>query len=877
MVCIIDKGNPHTPFSIVLYAAAGIPNFTGTYRYRNIRSSEGAHQQPGTARFSRHSLRKEFLWVYQQTPLFTIKNCGRQKTEFLEFVVCSRPHFSTPDTKMKSSNVPIYALILLILIFVVYYLCFATQRRTNLARTYLLNILKSCRQQNKLLIFGVCVALILYVSEVERFFDNCESSYPIVSKKCREEKLKLAKDTLADLNNKFISGSLGGAVFFILKGEKYYVRSWETCLKCGDQHPDFKCDVNVFVDDAFLEWIPKRGGFHCGILENFHGFLATRSHEASPHLIKYYITEGKKYLVPHCFACGPSQNLCEQNHTKQIDIVPKHTMDVIPGRTLFKCSIDDSLMTNDRRPMTWGIMSSILTRSIANRFKEELEKHQWSVTIFYDNPAIFDLDFYIVICAQVFKTLPPSNKRIIYQVEQSTSKRWFTDSYISAMKQSVAVADYNVINVKNIRTYGVNYPHVWLLPIGSSTKFAFHPTNGVNTTKEWDFVFYGDYKTSPRRLHLLSQLQKHFRVKVVVDVVGDQLWDMIRRSHAVINIHYYENALLEAPRIMESLSLKVPVLSEEAQNQHDYPEFQRAVRYFKTNDTASMIEVAKSMLQNPVRSFDIKDSIHRTSSMFSFMFHRVLFGLGFLPLTFFDTYQIKDLPAKLKLLQKVDIGLNGIVISMPETVERNDLFRKQARLFPKTNFKSFAGIRHSYIPPWISCGITFKIIATAALHVGLKALTIAEDDVLFPTDFESKVEIIKEYLQSLQDEWHIFSGVIADVPEDTVVLNQTVYKGIQFISINRMVSMVYNIYNHGALRMMSKWNVSDVEQTENQIDQYLKRQMNLTVIVTLPFLVEHRANANSTLWGFGNKAYDHMISGAAKVLEAKLIEYKERW
>ena len=89
--------------------------------------------------------------------------------------------------------------------------------------------------------------------------------------------------------------------------------------------------------------------------------------------------------------------------------------------------------------------------------------------------------------------------------------------------------------------------------------------------------------------------------------------------------------------------------------------------------------------------------------------------------------------------------------------------------------------------------------------------------------------------------------------------------------------MVYNIYNHGALRMMSKWNVSDVEQTENQIDQYLKRQMNLTVIVTLPFLVEHRANANSTLWGFGNKAYDHMISGAAKVLEAKLIEYKERW
>ena len=780
---------------------------------------------------------------------------------------------------MKSFNVYTLCILLVSLVFVIYYFCFATQRRNNFIRTYVLNILKTCRQQNKLLsIFAVCVAVILYISNVDHFFQDCESSYPIVSKKCREEKLKLAKVTLKDLNNKFVSGSLGTSVFFILNGEKYYVRSWDTCLKCGDQNVNFKCDVNVFVDDDFLEWIPKRGGFHCGIVENFHGFLATRSHESSPHLIRYYITEGQKYLVPHCFACGPSQNLCEQNHTKQIDIVPKHTMDIIPGRTLFKCSTVENIITNDQRPMAWGIMSSILTRSIANRFAEELEKHQWSVTIFFDNPAIFNLDFYIVICAQTFKTLPPSDKRIIYQVEQSTSKRWFSDSYISAMKQSVAVADYNVINVKNIRSYGVNYPHVWLLPIGSSTKFAAHATtNSVNTTKEFDFVFYGDYKTSPRRLHLLAELQKHFRVKVVVDVVGDLLWDIIRRSHAVVNIHYYENALLEAPRIMEALSLKVPVLSEEAQNQNDYPEFQRAVRYFKTNDSTSMIEMARSFLQNPVRAFDIKDSVHRTSSMFSFMFHRVLFGLGFLPLTFFDTYQIKDLHMKLKLLQTMEMGLNGIVISMPETVERNNLFRKQALLFPKTNFKSFVGIRHSYIPPWISCGLTFKIIANAALHVGLKALTIAEDDVLFPSDFETKIEVITEYLHSLQGEWHIFSGVIADVPEDTIILNQTVYKGIQFISINRMVSMVYNIYNHGALRMMAKWNVSDVEQTENQIDQYLKRQLNLTVVVTLPFLVEHRANANSTLWGFGNKAYDHMISGAAKVLERKLQEYKSQW
>ena len=753
---------------------------------------------------------------------------------------------------------------------------FEKQRKNNLGKTYLLNILKSCLQQYMFIIFGVCVALILYVSHIDHFFHNCESSHHIVSKKCRQEKLKIANDTLTDLNNKFISGTLGGTVFFVLNGAKYYVRSWETCLICGYQHPDFKCDVNVYVTDAFLEWIPERGVFHCGILKNFRGFLATRSHEWSPHLIRYYIIEGKKYLVPHCFACGPSQNLCEQNHTKQIDIIPRHKMDIIPGRTLFKCSMVKNIMTIEGRPMAWGIMSSILTRSIANRFAEELEKHQWSVTIFYDNPAIFNLDFYLVICAQIFMTLPPSHKRIIYQVEQSTSKRWFSKSYVSAMKNSVAVADYNVVNVKNIRSYGMNYPHVWFLPIGSSTKFAVNLPNGVNSTKEWDFVFYGDYKTSPRRLHLLSELQKHFRVKVVVDVVGDLLWNIIRRSHAVINIHYYENALLEAPRIMESLSLNVPILSEEAQNQHDYPEFERAVRYFKTNDQLSMIEVAKSLLQNPVRASDIKYSVRRTSSIFSFMFHRVLFGLGFLPLDFFDTYQIKDLHIKLKLLQTADMGLNGIVISMPETVDRNDLFRKQARLFPKTNFKPFVGIRHSYIPPWITCGLTFKIIATTALHVGLNALTIAEDDVLFPSDFESKVEIITEYLNSLQGEWHIFSGVMAEVLEDTLVLNQSVYKGIQFIAINRMVSTVYNMYNHGALRMMSKWNVSDVEPTENQIDQYLKRQLNLTVIVTLPFLVGHRTNANSTLWGFGNKAYDDMISGAAKVLEKKLIEYKQR-
>ena len=594
-----------------------------------------------------------------------------------------------------------------------------------------------------------------------------------------------------------------------------------------------------------------------------------------PLLTTYYISGGQKYLVPHCFACGPSQNLCKQNHSKQNTIVPNQNIFVTPGRTVFSCSIVKNIITNDRRHMAWGIMSSLLTRSIANRFAEELEKHQWSVTIFYDNPPIaYKLDFYIVIAAQIFKSLPPSDKRIIYQVEQSTSKRWFSDTYINAMKDSFAVADYNTINVKNLRSYGVHYPKVWLLPIGSSAKSAYHPSNEVNFTKQWDFVFYGTYKTSPRRLHLLAELQKHFRVKVVGGVNDDSLWDIIRQSHAVVNIHYYENALLETPRIMESLSLKVPVLSEEAQNQNDYPEFQRVVRYFKTNDSLSMIEVAKSFLQNPVQQFDINHSVHHSSSIFSFCFHRMLFGLGFLPLTFFDTFQVKDLHMKLKWLKSAETGLNGIVISMPETIERYNVFRLQTQLFTKTHFQSFVGIRHSYIPPWISCGLTFKAIAAAALRVGLQVLTIAEDDFLFPSDFESKVKIVTEYLHHLQGEWHIFSGLIAEVSEDTLVLNQSVYKGIYFISINRMVSMVYNIYNHGPLRMMAKWNVTDVNQTENQIDKYLNRQLNLTVIVTLPSLVEHRADANSMPWR--SKAYNHMMSGAAKVLKRKLQEYKTR-
>ncbi|WP_163987285.1 methyltransferase domain-containing protein [Rhizobium lusitanum] len=501
----------------------------------------------------------------------------------------------------------------------------------------------------------------------------------------------------------------------------------------------------------------------------------------------------------------------------------------------------------------WGIMSTPHTLFIAQCIAERLERHGIATEIMTEAPRVFNHDLYIVLCAQMFERLPPGEKRVIFQLEQSVSSRWFTPAYLNALQNSLAVLEYATVNIEFLASKSIAYPHVNYLPIGTSLE---PPAPVDPSQKEYDFIFYGDYYSSPRRSPMLDALKQHFSVKLCNDVFGDEMHQLIRKARAVINIHYYENALLEMPRIQECLSLGVPVLSESSQDQQDYPELGDAVRFFEQGSIEAMLEAAKAIIaEGDQIDVAVRKSAQASASRFTFMIDRFLANIGSLRMG-------KMLEGEIYL----DSDGAQVVLSMPETIDRRQTFLAEK---PK-DCAIFDGIRNT--KGWVGCGASYSALARYALAKGLPQLTVFEDDVLFHEGHEGKVEIIREYLAQT-GRWDIFSGVIASVHPNTRVLGVEVWKGMMFVRLDHMTSTVFNIYNNRALNLLARWDPENTDVDSNAIDRYLENSDDLVIVVALPFLVGHREDVASTLWGFENDKYSKMIAQAEKTIS----DLAKRW
>ncbi|MFZ5844599.1 MAG: DUF4915 domain-containing protein [Pseudomonadota bacterium] len=503
--------------------------------------------------------------------------------------------------------------------------------------------------------------------------------------------------------------------------------------------------------------------------------------------------------------------------------------------------------------LRWGVIATRHTAFIGHLVKSRLQKHGWSVDLFFTEQQQYDHDFYVVICPQMFKSLPPGEKRISFQMEQSVSSRWFTSDYLDVLNNSLAVLEYSLKNIEFLSEKGIAYPHVHYLPVGADPSYI---KSGKKIDKKYDVLFYGDANSSARRRELLKVLRENFQVKICSEVFGEEMTEEIRQAKVVVNLHYYENALLEMPRIQECISLGVPVISESSQDQSDYPEILGAVRFFAQGDTNGMIETVRKCLESPIPENEVSRSAILGSERFAFMFDRFLVAMGYLSS---NKLAVDGLP--------LPVDVKRVALSMPETIARRRIFEANRPL----NCAVFDGVRLR--PGWVGCGLSYANLARHALKNKLSRLTVLEDDVLLPADFESKMQVVNEYLDINEGEWDIFAGVIAVLHPDAKVLKVENFRGISFITINRMTSMVCNIYSNKALGILSSWNSDNRDDQTNTIDKYLEHQINLRVVVALPFLVGHREEVSSTLWGFRNSQYSELISNSERLLLEKVITY----
>lgn len=504
--------------------------------------------------------------------------------------------------------------------------------------------------------------------------------------------------------------------------------------------------------------------------------------------------------------------------------------------------------------LQWCVMATPHTLFIAHLFERRLRDHGWGVKVITETPAEFDAHFYIVICPQMFGQLPPPERRFLYQMEQSVSTRWFTKEYMHMLLHSRAVLDYALVNFEYLEKHEVIFPHTHYLPVGADPDYGLdlEPQEKLH-----DVLFYGDAASSPRRRKLLEALKSRFSVHCCSEIFGDEMRREIMRSRVVVNIHYYENALLEMPRIQECLSLGVAVVSEGAQDQNDYPELQGAVQFFPEGDETAMLEAVAQALAHPIKIEDVRAAAAKGWERFCFMFDRFLVATQMLH------------PARL-LNDALPLPAHAtrLVLSLPETIQR----RRSYDAHPVANSVTFDGVRYS--PGWIGCGLSYGAMAKHALRHQHDLILIVEDDAALPPDFEEKLSVINAYLQANAGEWDVFAGLIADLQPDASVLKVETFNGLRFVTIDKMTSTVCNIYSRRGLELLAAWNPAEGDAHTNTIDRYLGEHCaNLRVVVVLPFLANLTEELDSTLWGIGNRRYIDMIADSEARLEQKVASF----
>ena len=186
-----------------------------------------------------------------------------------------------------------------------------------------------------------------------------------------------------------------------------------------------------------------------------------------------------------------------------------------------------------------------------------LEKENFKVNI-SENIQITNNNLHIILFSQKVKTYPKNY--IIYQLEQKDISNWIDKKYELSLLFSKKCWDYSKVNINKFHKVIRDKLMYFRLPC---IKFDLLNNDINHQIKNFDILFYGTMNN--KRLKILNliklKLGNKYHIKIVNNIFGKDLFDYIRRCKIVLNISYYENALLECYRINEVQSCEKLVIS----------------------------------------------------------------------------------------------------------------------------------------------------------------------------------------------------------------------------------------------------------------------------------------------------------------------------
>jgi hypothetical protein len=495
---------------------------------------------------------------------------------------------------------------------------------------------------------------------------------------------------------------------------------------------------------------------------------------------------------------------------------------------------------------------------IGELIQHQLKRAGFTSEIIYEMPnGGFDSSLHFVVCPQIFKVLP--GLYVAMQMEQSVSDRWFDDRYIKILENSFAIFDYSIKNVSYLQEKGLSHKQIHFMPIDYMP--AVNARKAPST--EYDVVFYGDANNDRRRAYL-DRIKSSFKTKVINNIFGEELRHELSKGKVVVNIHYYEGALLETCRVYECLAHDLLVISESSSDIEAHQRLEGLVDFVDIGDIDQMIERIRHWTSNEEARINrinaTKQSLNNIPNDFEFYFQRFLLSSDNID---FDKFY--ELAAK-----NVEFKTNYLCLGLPECVDRRKDFEKDNSF----GFQYFPGLRHSI--GWIGCGLSYKFIMRKAQELGFDEITVCEDDVEFLPGWKEKFDKVHAHLIQENVRWDIFSGLIADLHNDTEIKGIDKFEDFDLIHIDKMISAVLNTYNSKIFPLYNMWDSNHRDPYVNTIDKFIESQVDIDVVTTTPFLVGHKEELTSTLWGFKNTQYKEVIAASINLLGIKIQAYESR-
>lgn len=496
---------------------------------------------------------------------------------------------------------------------------------------------------------------------------------------------------------------------------------------------------------------------------------------------------------------------------------------------------------------------------IAREIRDALARVDIASEIIFERPESGYADVpHFVICPQFFPVLP--GFYVAFQMEQSVSSRWFTADYLRTLENSFAIFDYSTANIAFLKDKGISLKQVYYVPIGPLPNLLPEEV-GACEVDDYDVVFYGD-SNNQRRQAYLRELRKHFKVKVVSEIFGEDLYRILSGAKLVVNIHYYVGALLETTRIWECLSLGKVVVSERSSDMQDHAELQGMVDFVDIDDIPAMVGRVSHWLKNSAerqeRMAANRHAIASGLNRFDYFFYRFLLATD--NISFEEFWQEAG--------NRYPLVSDRLCLNLPEYTDRSLDFMEDN----KYDFNLLPGLRHG--KGWLGCAMSYKYMVRLAKEQGLAQVTICEDDVEFPPDFDEAMLSIDTYLSGREDGWDIFSGLMADLHRGANILSLDQHDGRSFVTTDRLISTVMNVYNGSVFDTIIEWDENNRDVETNTIDRYLEKNAKLKVVVTDPFLVGHKEEQSSTIWGFQNTQYADLIDKSSRLLRKKVQEFE---